>query len=401
MKKIIKKLLLKPPYVKWCSQTIYQSLLGTVKIFELTGEKVWEDRSRELYEILSKIQQPDGGFDIGYNFDFGLLHRKGESTSPEMVGLLAMLEYGRVFGFNDNLICNIEKAIGWIEKYSIKIDNDYVFIPYAPYSTAKVMVYNGTSFVCGALGYYLGLLNKKNTRLENLYYGMIKYLDQKLIKNQNYAGRCWFYYDQERTDIIKEKKNKIDYYHQMQQVEMHCYSQFVAPHKAQLSIIRDASLYVIDVFEKEKIVPYTNNSNDFGGNIHLWGFSSILPAVIQAKKILTEELKGSEELCKFTLDFILDKGWNGKSFYAEVNRDGIGVEADYMVRSDSWVFNSLATYLCFSKNDYRKEEIIEVLDICYNTMANVNFSGLESHASTLKTRVVGKTFTFFKQIFQN
>ncbi|ATP57962.1 hypothetical protein CPT03_16580 [Pedobacter ginsengisoli] len=397
MKQLIKKAILNPPFVKWCSQTIYQSLLGCIKLYEFTSDSKWKFRADDIFEILYTIQQEDGGYDIGYDFNFGLLHKKGESTSPEMIGLLATVEYGRVFGFNDKVRDSCDKSINWIKKYAINCGDEGYYIPYAPYSTSNVMVYNGTSFVCGALGYYLGILNITNdSELICIYNGMVKYLDINLLNSDRYLGRFWPYYDQKRTDIKSPQKDKIDNYHQMQQVEMHSYAERVCPAFRQDKLIRDAANYVVDIFDQEGIVPYTNNPKDFGGGIHLWGFSSILSGLILANRVLKDNPKSIDRVIESVVKFIIDSGWNGKYFYPVVSIQGNKMSDVYMVRSDAWVFNNLASVLDYKTIKIDKNALVNILDRCYVMMHSVNFSGKESHASSLRTRFVGKIIKLFK-----
>lgn len=389
MKTIVKSIFFKPPYVKWCSQTIYQALLGCIKLYEATREDKWKFRATDLLQILCDIQQSDGGFDIGYDFDFGLLHKKGESTSPEMVGLLAMLEYGRVFGFSDTLIEKCNKAVDWVVEKVINVSENEYYSPYAPDSTNEIMVYNGTSFVCGALGYYLGIIGNNDPKLVSIYEGMLKYLHRVLSHTHDVEGAFWYYYDQNRTDILSPQKHKIDHYHQMQQVEMHAYAQLVSPNSLQLEIIKLASLYVMNIFSKEGIVPYTNNPKDFGGRIHLWGFSSIISGLTMSEKLRVDlDPVLLNELRRSVLDFILEKGWKDPFFCPVLSREGNPVFNNHMVRSDAWVFNSIASLLSVSSFIDRKEELINILDKCYKKMKQVDFSGPETHASNRRTRFI-------------
>lgn len=83
-------------YVKHCSQTIYQALLATLHMHEATNEKYWFDEAKKLKDIMIDIQQKDGGWDIGYFFNFGYNHHKGESTSPELLSLVALIKYWEI-----------------------------------------------------------------------------------------------------------------------------------------------------------------------------------------------------------------------------------------------------------------------------------------------------------------
>ena len=70
MKSTIKKILAvttqRPLYVKHCSQTIYTALLGCLRMWDATRDSIWQKRADDVLAILLEIQQPDGGFDIGY-----------------------------------------------------------------------------------------------------------------------------------------------------------------------------------------------------------------------------------------------------------------------------------------------------------------------------------------------
>lgn len=147
--------LLRPPYIRHCSQTVYEALLGCCRMWEATHDSRWGDRSQRLLNILLRIQQPDGGFDIGYEFNFGRLHKKGQSTSPELVGLVALCEYAHLFE-EKQAGQAAQRAAEWICKRALDMGDGKVAIAYSPYTINEVMVYNGTSFACGALGCYLG-----------------------------------------------------------------------------------------------------------------------------------------------------------------------------------------------------------------------------------------------------
>lgn len=389
MKELVKRILLKPPHVTWCSQTIYQALLGCIKLYEASTDVKWKTRALHLCGILKKIQCEDGGFDIAYDFNFGMLHRKGESTSPEMIGLLAFVEYGRVFGFDEELKEHCDSAVEWILRNS-KWEDELCYVPYAPHSTSSIMVYNGTSFAAGALGYYLGILGSTDANIAKTYHGMVKYLDSVMLRSHTIPnGRYWPYNDQKRTDIGVEKLNKIDHYHQMQQVESHSYGQMVAPHELQTTMIVDAVDYVSRVFEDNGYLPYTNNSADFKGLVHVWGLSSTISGVLMCQKVTGETRSQWVSMLEYVVDFLINKSWNGKFFCPVLDKNGIPRSSVYMVRSDAWVFNSLAG-LMLSKEVFQSDPKIlgPILDKCYDLMEMVNFSGPESHASTRRSRFI-------------
>lgn len=393
----IKKWILKPPYVRWCSQTIYECLLGAIKIYKYTKSDYWKNECKELINIQFQIQQPDGGFDIGYDFNFGFLHKKGESTSPELLGLLAYVEYANCFGSTLEIQERSEKAANWICKNAIACKNGY-YIPYAPASTKDVMVYNGTSFACGALGAFIGYYNPDDKKFLEIYKGFIQYLSSALVFEKGFSGKSWPYYDQERKDLNPEIFDKIDYFHQMQQVEAHCIAQLYCPNQEQLKIIQLASNNILDLYEANGYIPYTNKKELFGGNIHLWGFSSIISGLIHAEKQVQLEKQKVEAVLKFCYDFIMES-YNNKNnmFFPIMSPNGTIVYDTYMVRSDAWVFNSLSNFLEENKDYINSDELLNALTKVFAKMKNQNFSGLESHASTAKTRLISKAICLIKK----
>ena len=392
---IVHHTILSPPKVCYCSQTIYEALLGCCRMWEATNSFLWKDRATHLFDILEKIQQPDGGFDIGYEFNFGYLHRKGESTSPELVALVALTEYARLFG-NKQVEQSARSAVEWIRKFAFDMGDGKVAIPYGPYSIEKVMVYNGTSFACGALGCYLGQFSGAE-ELQQIYHGMVKYLKSVLSVDERLAGRFWYYSDQSRDDLDSLARNKIDYYHQMQQVEMHALAQQVCPIDLQLKIIRDAADHIVALHDLHPIIPYTNNSQFFKGGIHLWGLSSVVSGMLEAAVVIPDQRETYHKVARDVLAWILEHAWNGQYFEAILQENGGKVEPrHYMVRSDAWVLNALAAAAKHLDdgpwNDISRE--------CYEKMESIDFSGPESHASNLRTRMVVAVWVAMKRLIR-
>ncbi|MBW2293359.1 MAG: hypothetical protein JRG94_13755, partial [Deltaproteobacteria bacterium] len=65
IKTILAKTLLRPAYVHRSSQTVYETLLTCLRMWDLAQEEKWKTACEEMVEELLAIQQPDGGFDIG------------------------------------------------------------------------------------------------------------------------------------------------------------------------------------------------------------------------------------------------------------------------------------------------------------------------------------------------
>lgn len=381
------------PNVKFCSQTIYEALLGCIRMYETTEDQKWKERAGKVLKILIKIQRPDGGFDIGYDFNFGRLHKKGDSTSPELVALLAFSEYARAFDAEELVKPYADKAAEWIRQFAIKIENEIWAIPYSPHTINEVMVYNGTSFACGALGYYLGVFKVEDDELKNIYKGMVNYLEGSLFSNRDLSGRFWYYPVQTRTDLEPEMLDKIDYYHQMQQVEMHAFAERFVPVAKQHLIIEDCSDHIVSLNDKLGIVPYTNSSKFFSGMIHVWGLCSVASGLIEAGKVVPDKYDLYTKNAKIVYRWIVDHSWNGEYFFPVLTKDGTPFcPKEYMVRSDAWVFSSLAN--CHKELD-GTEELSNIIEKCYQKMEKSNFSGKESHASNFRIRLM---FSFFKAV---
>lgn len=388
MKKIIKKILLKPPFVKYCSQTIYQAMLGSIKLYEATNDLLWKEECDYLLKILLSIQRPDGGFDIGYEFNFGLLHKKGDSTSPEMIGLLALLEYKRVFGLKEEIETAISIAIGWIENNYTSANEKHYF-PYSPMNTKEQMVYNGSSFVIGGLGVYLGENSNKN--LQSKYQNVISYLNTIVYKTSN--GGYFYYYDQDRDDVPILMRDKVDFYHQAQQIEMHCYAQLASPIDEQLDMIKITLDYLEFVYNKDGLIPYTKDNLFFGGNIHVWGYVSTISAFIMGAKLFPEKKKIYLFYAENIATWIIKRSFNGRFFIPIVKQNGDAIYDKYMVRSDAWVFNSLASLY----SEKKSPDTLNVLNIIYQKMRKVDFSGRETHASNQVTRQLSGLISKFNK----
>ena len=377
---------LSPPTVRYCSQSIYETLLGCCRMWEATGEILWRNRATKILRLLTKIQQPDGGFDNGYDFNFGRLHKRGQSSSPELIGLVALCEYARLFD-KEEVEDQARRAAEWIRKHALTMKAGKVAIPYCPEAINEVMVYNGTSFACGALGCYLGQFGG-DEHLHSIYAGFVQYLESVLSKKDDFPGRFWYYNDQSRDDLNEQSKNKIDYYHQMQQVEIHTLAQQASPAELQLVIIREAADHIVALHEQKTTIPYTNDSRLFKGQIHLWGFSSVASGMLEAALVIPDRSEVYRQVARDVLDWILKHAWNGQHFEAILQKNGAKVDPRYyMVRSDAWVFNAFAA----GGKHLEAGPWAEVAETCYQKMASVDFSGPESHATNRRVRIANKT----------
>ncbi len=376
----IKKILLKPLTVDYCSQTVYRTLMGCISLWDATRDKKWMFRASHAAKILMEIQRPDGGFDNGYDYNFGFLHKKGESLSSELVGLLALVEYYKR-SFDESVIYSIKNAANWIRKNSIRVSEYEYAIPYGPYSSKAIIVLNGTSFAAGALGSYLSVF--PDEELEKIYLGFIKFLHNRLNSSHDNMGKFWYYFVQDDNSSSNHQRDKVDFYHQMQQVEVHAYAELNFPSKDQKTIVQLASDFVLHKQNELGLIPYTNSKEYFGSEIHLWGFSSCAAGFIMASKSIINKSNEYRQCASKILDWIKKNAWNGNYFYNIVPTDGIILDKRLYVRSEAWVFSvfSLAVKENISFDVY--------LDICeksYNTILHADFSGIENHATNNRIR---------------
>lgn len=388
LRKLAKKTLLRPTWVQYSSQTIYQCLFGCVRMWEATGDGVWQERAEQVMEILCGIQCSDGGFDIGYEFDFGMLHRKGEATSPELLGLAALALYGRAFGV-DRVRQSARGAADWIRRHAIALEPDSVTgesryaMPYAPHSTRRVMIYNATSMTAGALGCYLGYI-ERNPELLLIYRGMVEYAHAALQSDPQLPGRFWYYADQSRNDLPAETRNIIDYYHQMQQVELHALAEQALSAAKQKRVIKDASDHILAVHRRHEVLPYTNCQGAADRGIHAWGLASVVPGLLEAARVVAVRAEAYHGAAREIIDWMLAKVWNGEYFIPVLEPDGAIKESEYGVRSEAWVFNALAA----AEKYLGHGAWTPVAEACFARIAAANFSGPEYHASTPWKRAV-------------
>ncbi len=380
---VLNNTLLKPLEVRYCSQTIYEVLIGCLRLYEATNNQIWRKRAEKVCEVLISIQQSDGGFDIGYEFNFGRIHNKGESTSPELVSLIALTKYYKLFGGED--VANAaHRAASWIKTKAIRKSENKWIIPYAPITTNEVMVYNGTSFAAGALGVYLSEFPDND--LEIIYNGMNKYLYSVMQKERSTLGKFWYYSDQNRVDLSNVARKKIDYYHQMQQVEIHSEAQLVFPNEDQKRIILEASEHVTEKQDIEGKIPYLN----FKSDIHVWGFCSCASGFLKASKVFGDKYEEYRKRAQQVYEWIEKNAWNGDYFYPILSHHNKVIDNRFYVRSDAWVFNSFALAV---KEGINKTKYLEICEKSYTKMASVDFSGLENHASNKRKRVTALTLT--------
>src|SRR4051812_47905064 len=95
LRKIGYSTLLRPKYVRKSSQTLYETTLGCLALHHALGERAWLDEAIKAGRLLIDNQLPDGGFDIGYEFDFGKQRGLQQATAPECKAVVALAQLYR------------------------------------------------------------------------------------------------------------------------------------------------------------------------------------------------------------------------------------------------------------------------------------------------------------------
>lgn len=385
LKKYYSQTIGKPCMVRNCSQTLYEFARGCLNLYEKTQDIFWRDKAKVVLDRLVSSQLVSGGFDIGYIFNFGKVHKKGWASSPEARAMFALVD-GWVYLSDIKYKNAAKKLADWIVKSSVFMDGtERCYIPYCPKATRDVMVYNGTSFASAALGYYIGKI-EYNASYEKVYTMSIQYL-YAVMQRENGGGAFWYYNDQARDDLSTLSKQKVDYYHQLQQVEVHAQAQMVQPNDLQYKMIESAYRHC-DLVAKDNdgILPYLNLDK----SIAVWGMVSTLSSSVYVSKLLQD---GTDKVLEFVCkhyDFLMEKSWNGEYFEPELSRKGEAIIDQYMIRSDAWVFCALsAVYNVFPEIDVPMSMLRKI----YMKAEKHGFSGRESHGATYLQYLIGKAYS--------
>lgn len=393
LKKAVKKSILRPQYIRHCPSTLYQALLGCLQMWEATHALIWRERAEHVAKLLVGVQNPDGGFDMGYAFDFGKFHRKGQSQSALQIALVAFAQFSKVFGA-EPVRESARRAVEWIRRNALRLPGDKYAIAYSPDTVNEVRVYNGVSIACGALGCYLGYI-EPDTELMRMHHGMIAYLNSIMSKDQELPGRFWYYHEQSCEDLDDMRRYKVDYYHQMIQVWFHALAEQACPCETQRRIICDAADHIVAIHEVHGIIPYCNRPLFFKGLIHLWGLAAVVPGMLEAALVIPSRKSRYHNTARFVIDWIIKYGWNGNYFDSVLNRDGTCAEnGQYMVRSDAWVFGALAS----ATKHWGSGPWTSIAEMCYSNILAVDFSGPESHAQTWYAKACSKALAFVRRL---
>ncbi len=393
LSKIVENTINRPLFVKYNSQTLYESALGAIRMWDATGDQKWKVRAEKAIGLIMQTQQPDGGFDVGYEFNFGYVHRKGQAISPELPGLLALAEY---FSKQDDSLVKVSavNSVAWIERFAFQVKDGEWAIPYGPYSSKDVVNYNGVSFACGALGKYISVFGGTE-RQKEIYFGFVRYLQRVSSVSDEYPGRFWHYADQDDPNVSERQKGKIDFYHQMQQVEMHSIAEQAMSAPGQLQLIQDAADHIVGYYQKHGTVPYTPCGKYFGGLIHTWGFCSVASGLLEAAKVIPDRAGAYREVAAGVGSCLVEKAYRGDGRFVPImTKDGTAVDRRSYVRTDAWVFNTM----CALETHLGEGPWSSVIEPVWMRMERADFSGVENHSRPASGKVFFSVLRKIRQL---
>lgn len=325
-----------------------------------------------IVAIVRKIQRPDGGFDIGYAFNFGLLHAKGESTAPESLMLVPLI-LCKQLEFDVSVTDVIERGIRWILERMVYVDERSAYMPYGPDRSKDVIVYNGTSFAQAPLSMW-GSITGRAALLQHSE-DMVRYLAERAFSS---GSGLVMPYSEPRIGMLKEEIEKIDYYHLAQQAEMHFLSARWAGSSLSRQLAVGFATTLRSLSSRCDVIPYLNNGL-FHHEVHAWGLASTVAALVDAfeftgdRSFLDAAAKQYEWLSVHAL--------RDDTVVPVLAEDGRAIDQAYYPRSDAWVVAALSKFLPHLGREDREKGGAQ-LERIYQRIARSDFSGYDNHAST-------------------
>lgn len=385
IKDIILKFINKPVNNVRSSQTLYEVMFTLLNMNEIYKKQQYKTQIKELSDLIVKTQMSDGGFDIGYNFAFGINMTKRsekESTTPEVLAIYALIKYYDLYK-DDTVINSIEKGIKWILNNSYKYLDKYWVIPYAPNSYKEIHITNAISFSVSTLAYYMYIFKENtNPRIQEICDGMLLYMRDELIVNNNKG--YWNYFEKK---LIKKDDYyiKIDNYHIAQQLYYHMQIQKYYRNSDNDEIVKLVSNYLKDKIKENVAVPYIETKEKKTKDIHTWGYVAILLCALEWKNS-----KYINNIISFMKENIIGKD----HFFPIVKENGEVIDEEYYPRSDAWVLHSFSEYLLYNKNDIKIKRII---DIGLELQKKNQYFGKENHVYTRRKKFFSKCVNTIKK----
>lgn len=380
-KKVVLGYVNKPTKDIISSQTIYET------IFYINNKD--ENFKKNHYEIaikkLIETQLDDGGYDIGYDFQFGpnmKKTKKKEGTSPEQLSLVALCIAASEYPARNDILQSIEKSYEWITRRLIK-NSQGIAIPYAPDSYKYIHITNATSFCISAVAHAINFLDeeKKLIARKNVE-GMCEFMLSQLVVTNTGAYWPYFYQNGSKTEA-KLVNNKIDNYHIAQQLYHHCLTHKICDISSNKKIIESVSEYLLSLVEDDGYVPYTVFNSKRSDKIHLWGFASLIPAFVQSYLILKDNrhLEAALKVATYIEKYAVASDY----FYPIVSHnDKKPLDKNFYPRSDAWVIHALSE---LEKIGSLTKKLTEISEKSFKKILLNDFKGLENHVLTYRMKI--------------
>ena len=381
------------------SQTLYECLFFCLNRARQENQAFWEKECDRVVTEIINSQLDNGGFDIGYNFQFGnglKKLNKREATSPELLSVVALnlylsqkSEFDSVELYDEVSRC-VYKGVQWARSHLLETEQG-VAIPYAPETASIVHIPNATSFALCALATSIHHPDLKNSRDElcEVVKQMYQFMQSQLVLSSDGRGAYWPYFYQ--SDNPKERRlgnDKIDNYHLAQQLFFHCVSQDFVPDDTNLHIIRATTEYLVSIIGPEGDVPYKFAEGKASEKIDTWGFSSVPMALHAATRYINDPslIEGLE----LTTSFLLEHCKSDEHFYPIILwGDGTPFDKEFYPRSDAWVIHA-----CSEVASILSEKDLQFCDSVYFKIRDCGFTGKENHTFTKRKKLFGNIVRF-------
>ncbi|TVL53752.1 hypothetical protein AYI98_00995 [Shewanella algae] len=383
LKNLILKFVNKPSPGILSSQTLYETFFYLIN--QKSVSKVDVD---SVIDKILETQLSDGGFDIGYDFQFGPNMSKTKSregTSPEVLSLTALGLYCERFEPSESVLQGLNLAVDWILERIVKTDKG-IAIPYAPDSFKGIHITNATSFCISALAYSLPYVSaNKRCEIELVLRGMYTFMHSQLVVIDE-VGYWPYFYQDANGEEAKLINAKVDNYHIAQQLYHHCLAQKVFPDEQNDQIIRRVSKYLISNLDDVGYVPYTFYGERISDKVHLWGFSSLISAFVESFIYLGEDIyrKAATDVAGY-----ISKYGIVSDHFAPIilNSDKSIFDGNFYPRSDAWVIHSLSE---LSKLGVEDENLIKACENSYSKIVEQCYRGDENHVVTMRMKIFAK-----------
>jgi hypothetical protein len=362
------------------SQTLYECAFYLINSEDVSRRESLES----ITDALLDIQLPDGGFDIGYNFQFGVGLKKSqavEATSPEMLALVALCKLSEELPERVDLKVGIFAATRWILERAVSVKSGFA-VPYAPYSCSDIHITNATSFCLSGLVHALPYLQSDlRIRAETVSHGMISFMHGQLLPGE--FGAYWPYFHMGAP--AETSVSKIDNYHIAQQLYHHCLISNRISNELNLDIIRLTSKYLVSQISGTGFVPYIVAHGKASTDVHVWGYSSVIPALLAAYDVCADEsLLAAAKRCAQYLETNFALSDHFAPIYSE--QVGDAVDTRFYPRSDAWVLHAVSE---LSIRGLASAALQDTAQRCMQRIVAAEFSGLENHALTFRKRLFG------------